>query len=96
MTTDTGVPDPVRDERTSYISEEDINEKIRVRKLRTKLGVPIAVGGLALGGVLAVLLVLRGQPVSTGELGLVCAFLVTGLVAAGFVYPDQIKDIFRR
>jgi hypothetical protein len=78
------------------MSEEDINEKIRVRKLRTKLGLPVAVGGLVLGGVLALLLVQRGQPVSTGELGLVCAFLATGLVAAGFVYPDQIKDIFGR
>ena len=75
------------DERTVQLTAEEIAERVRARKARTKYGSMFAVGGFA-GGMLAALWF--------RDFGIASLLFGMAAVGAGFADPTEIKGFWAR
>ena len=75
------------DDRQYYLSDEEIAERVRARKARTRYGAMFAVGGFIAGLVAAFWF---------RDVALTTVFMGVSSVGAGFADPSEVKALWTR
>jgi len=87
------------EDRQETLTDEEVAEKVRARKARTRWGTLFAIVGvlgfLTLGGAMAYGIVFQSKSVGMEGLTILGMFFAMAAVGAGFADPSEIRSFWK-